>query len=108
MSTIACQCEAVVAEEGLSMIVCRISGHWLCAALINALVSLAIVSSTQAAQEPIQLAKDTGPAALAGKSYDLVVIGGTPGGIACAVRGAREGMNVLLVQHNRHIGGMLT
>lgn len=43
-----------------------------------------------------------------GKTYDLVVVGGTPGGIACAVRAAREGLSVLLVQHNRHIGGMLT
>ncbi|MBA4016309.1 MAG: pyridine nucleotide-disulfide oxidoreductase [Pirellula sp.] len=43
-----------------------------------------------------------------GKSYDLVVVGATPGGIACAVRAAREGLSVLLVQHNRHIGGMLT
>jgi hypothetical protein len=41
------------------------------------------------------------------KVYDLVVIGGTPGGIACAVRAAREGLSVLLVQHNKHIGGML-
>ena len=43
-----------------------------------------------------------------GKSYDLVVVGGTPGGIACVVRAAREGLSVLLVQHNTHIGGMLT
>ncbi|HCN77293.1 MAG TPA: hypothetical protein DIT13_08890 [Verrucomicrobiales bacterium] len=42
------------------------------------------------------------------KSFDLVVVGGTPGGIACAVRAAREGLSVLLVQHNKHIGGMLT
>jgi hypothetical protein len=47
------------------------------------------------------------PADVDGKSYDLVVIGATPGGIACAVRAAREGLSVLLVQHNRHIGGML-
>lgn len=45
---------------------------------------------------------------VAGKSYDLVVVGGTPGGIACAVRAAREGMSVLLVQHNQHLGGMIT
>ncbi len=43
-------------------------------------------------------------AEVAGKNYDLVVIVGTPGGIACA---AREGLSVLLVQHNQHIGGML-
>lgn len=44
---------------------------------------------------------------VSGRTYDLAVIGGTPGGIACAVRAAREGLSVLLVQHNRHIGGML-
>ncbi|MDA3925785.1 MAG: FAD-dependent oxidoreductase [Kiritimatiellae bacterium] len=43
-----------------------------------------------------------------GQRYDLVVVGGTPGGIACAVRAAREGLSVLLVQHNRHLGGMLS
>lgn len=43
-----------------------------------------------------------------GRAFDAVVVGGTPGGIACAVRAAREGLSVLLVQHNRHIGGMLT
>lgn len=48
------------------------------------------------------------PQDVQGKSYDLVIIGGTPSGIACAVRAAREGLSVLLVQHNRHLGGMLT
>ncbi|HBJ87749.1 MAG TPA: pyridine nucleotide-disulfide oxidoreductase, partial [Verrucomicrobiales bacterium] len=43
-----------------------------------------------------------------GKSYDLVVIGGTPGGIACAVRAAREGLSVLLVNHTQHLGGFST
>ncbi|GEP43617.1 FAD-dependent oxidoreductase [Brevifollis gellanilyticus] len=43
-----------------------------------------------------------------GKSYDLVVIGGTPGGITCAVRAAREGLSVLLVNHTQHLGGFST
>ena len=42
------------------------------------------------------------------KSYDLVVIGGTPGGIACAVRAAREGASVLLVNRHDHLGGIVT
>ncbi|TDU64590.1 FAD dependent oxidoreductase [Prosthecobacter fusiformis] len=42
------------------------------------------------------------------RSYDLVVIGGTPGGIACAVRGAREGLTVLLVNRHEHIGGIMS
>jgi hypothetical protein len=57
--------------------------------------------------EPVQLAKDAKPQDVDGKSYDLIVVGGTAGGVACAVRAAREGCSVLLVQHNRHIGGMM-
>jgi hypothetical protein len=38
----------------------------------------------------------------------LVVIGGTPGGIACAMRAAREGLSVLLVNRHDHLGGILT
>ena len=57
--------------------------------------------------EPVQLAKDAKPQDVDGKSYDLVVVGGTGSGVACAVRAAREGCTVLLVQHNRHIGGMM-
>lgn len=57
--------------------------------------------------EPIHLAKDAAAGAVNGKHYDLIVVGGTAGGVACAVRAAREGCTVLLVQHNRHIGGML-
>ena len=43
-----------------------------------------------------------------GQAYDLVVMGGTPGGIACAVRAAREGLTVLLVNHTQHLGGFIT
>lgn len=41
-------------------------------------------------------------------SYDTVVVGGTPGGIATAVRAAREGALTLLVTYNDHLGGMMT
>ncbi|MEZ6051615.1 MAG: FAD-dependent oxidoreductase [Planctomycetaceae bacterium] len=40
--------------------------------------------------------------------HELVVYGATPGGVACAVRAAREGLDVLLVSHTEHLGGMLT
>jgi len=51
--------------------------------------------------------RSSAAAVMNGKMFDLVIVGATPGGIACAVRAAREGLSVLLVQHNRHIGGML-
>lgn len=40
--------------------------------------------------------------------YDLVVVGATPGGISCAVRAAREGLHVLLVERTQHIGGFIS
>lgn len=42
------------------------------------------------------------------RHYDLVVVGATPSGIACAVRAAREGLAVLLTNHQPHLGGFLT
>ena len=57
---------------------------------------------------PMLLKRAAEPADVRGKSYDLVVIGGTPGGIACAVRAAREGLSVLLVNHTMHLGGFIT
>jgi len=47
-------------------------------------------------------------AGLDGRRFDLVVVGGTPSGVACAVRAARQGLNVLLVNHTAHLGGMMT
>jgi len=41
------------------------------------------------------------------QDHDLVVVGGTPAGIAFAVRVAREGVRVLFVHHTGHLGGML-
>ena len=57
---------------------------------------------------PMLLKSAAKPQEVDGKSYDLVVIGGTPGGIACAVRAAREGLRVLLVNHTQHLGGFVT
>lgn len=42
----------------------------------------------------------------AARDYDLVVYGGTPGGIATAVSAAREGATVLLLETTGHLGGM--
>ncbi|QDT84957.1 FAD-dependent oxidoreductase [Gimesia chilikensis] len=64
--------------------------------------------STRHSTEPVQLAPSADADEVAGKSYDVIVVGGTGGGVATAVRAAREGCSVLLVQHNGHIGGMMT
>jgi flavin-dependent dehydrogenase len=41
-------------------------------------------------------------------TFDLVVYGGTPGGVASAVAAARQGRTVALIEYHRHIGGMTT
>ncbi|WP_247002277.1 FAD-dependent oxidoreductase [Halosolutus gelatinilyticus] len=45
--------------------------------------------------------------ALQHETYDTVVVGGTAGGIATAVRAAREGTPTLLVTYNEQLGGMM-
>ncbi len=42
------------------------------------------------------------------QSYDLVVYGGTAGGVITAVSGARMGLKTVLLEPRRHIGGMVT
>jgi hypothetical protein len=42
----------------------------------------------------------------AGKQFDVVVYGGTPGGVAAAISAARMGRTVALVEYHRHLGGM--
>jgi len=39
---------------------------------------------------------------------DVVVVGGTPGGIAAAIAAARSGQSVVLVEAHDHLGGMMT
>lgn len=46
--------------------------------------------------------------ALRAEEADLCVYEATPGGIAMAVRAAREGLSVVLVNHNAHLGGILS
>jgi hypothetical protein len=47
-------------------------------------------------------------AAQAAGEYDLVVYGGTAGGVMTAVSAAREGLHVVLIEPGRHVGGMAT
>ena len=42
------------------------------------------------------------------RSFDLVVYGGTAGGVATAVAAAREGATVALLEPGRHLGGMVS
>ncbi len=50
----------------------------------------------------------TAISAAAQTSSDLVVYGGTAGGVITAVSAAREGLKVVLLEPGRHLGGMAT
>src|SRR5437667_8300987 len=41
------------------------------------------------------------------RRFDLVVYGGTAGGVITAVAAAREGLNVALIEPGAHLGGMV-
>lgn len=41
-----------------------------------------------------------------GANVDVVVVGGTPGGIAAAISAARLGHSVALIEYHNHLGGM--
>lgn len=42
------------------------------------------------------------------KKYDVVVVGATASGVSAAVNAAREGMSVLLLQDDGHVGGLVS
>ncbi len=65
------------------------------------------VEGADSAGEPVALATPALATDVAGRSFDVVVVGGSGSGVMAAVRAAREGASVLLVQHNGHIGGFL-
>jgi hypothetical protein len=46
------------------------------------------------------------PASAGVEQFDVIVVGGTPGGIASAVAAARLGHTVGLVEYHHHLGGM--
>ncbi|MDE3197374.1 MAG: FAD-dependent oxidoreductase [Acidobacteriota bacterium] len=44
----------------------------------------------------------------AAQSFDVVVYGGTAGGVIAAVAAAREGLNTALIEPTAHVGGMVS
>jgi FAD dependent oxidoreductase len=46
------------------------------------------------------------PAATERRTADVVVVGGTPGGIMAAIAAARAGRSVVILERTRHIGGL--
>jgi hypothetical protein len=48
------------------------------------------------------------PALAAGRAFDVVVYGGTAGGVVAAVSAAREGVRTALVEPTAHLGGMVS
>src|SRR4051794_24256532 len=46
------------------------------------------------------------PARAAEREYDIVVYGGTSGGVSAAIQAARMGKTVILIEPGKHLGGM--
>ena len=47
------------------------------------------------------------PASPAPSSFDIVIVGGTPGGVTAAIAAARLGASVLLLERTQHVGGLI-
>jgi hypothetical protein len=42
----------------------------------------------------------------ASSTHDLVIVGGTPGGICAGIAAARQGLSVLILERTSHVGGL--
>ncbi|MFC4776604.1 FAD-dependent oxidoreductase [Paenibacillus sp. GCM10023252] len=42
------------------------------------------------------------------KDYEVIIYGGTPGGIGAAIAAARQDRRTLLLEPSSHIGGLMT
>jgi len=62
-----------------------------------------LLTQSPAASKPLGLR----PMALPAES-DVIVYGGTPGGITAAIAAARDGASVILLEQTRHVGGLST
>ena len=76
-------------------------------ALFSILVLLASLALLASNGSPLRAQAKSG-ASSTGTSYDLVVYGGTAGGVITAVSAAREGLAVALLEPGRHLGGMVS
>ncbi len=65
------------------------------------LIFLSLLSSSDILHDARAQQKSNAP-----RQYDIVVYGGTAGGVAAAVQGARMGKSVVLIETGRHIGGL--
>lgn len=69
-----------------------------------AFLVLCALGACQRATPPPSVA----PAPSSSRAYDLVVYGGTAGGVITAVTAAREGLKVALLEPRDHLGGMVS
>lgn len=62
-------------------------------------LTLGCVSSTKSAEAEVAVEDDT-------ETFDVVIYGGTSGGVTAAVQAAKMGKSVALVNHYPHLGGL--
>jgi hypothetical protein len=76
--------------------------------LVSILLILPVTGSGHTSARVAGEPRSTQRAAAAPQSFDLVVYGGTAGGVITAVASAREGLTVALVEAGGHLGGMVS
>jgi hypothetical protein len=70
---------------------------------LTAIAAFTAVACNNPARLAVTLAQQPSP-----QTFDLVVYGGTAGGVMTAVAAAREGLTVALLEPGRHLGGMVS
>ncbi len=74
--------------------------------LVSILLILLVTGSGHTSPRALGDSRPTQRATAPPQSFDLVVYGGTAGGVITAVAAAREGLTVALLEPGRHLGGM--
>jgi hypothetical protein len=68
--------------------------------------ALLLLALLWASNGPAAAQAGPAPHASAEAAFDVVVVGGTPGGIMAAIAAARGGRDVALLERTRHVGGL--
>lgn len=82
--------------------------YFLLSVIISILVGFGLDYFTGGPEPELAVIKPPDEPSVRASTYDLIVVGSDPEGIAAAVSGARNGLNTLLVDTRPVLGGLMT